>query len=200
MLDFLDLAVDQQFIGGIHRGLILMDENPEVLLDKFAGYQAPHVDKGAWVRHLMEQANLPAKEDVVSQLPNLSMAMLELETTLKHAEETNEPMGVILFHVDNLRQYYEISTEAGDEAVRLLVRIFKSVLRGSDYLARWRIDDEFVLILPGTTEDVTLQVAHQVCDTVRTASKSWMFQTTIYGGIALFPNNGRTVNDLIENS
>ena len=57
MLDFLDLAVDQQFIGGIHRGLILMDESPEALLDKFEVYQAPHVDKGAWVRHLMEQAN-----------------------------------------------------------------------------------------------------------------------------------------------
>ncbi len=57
MLEFLDNAVEQQFIGGVHRGMILMDESPEELLRKFETYKAPLVDKGAWARHLMEQAN-----------------------------------------------------------------------------------------------------------------------------------------------
>jgi len=56
LLDFLDTAVSEQFIGDIHRGMVLVDENPQNLLAKFESYQAPKVDKGAWARHLMEQA------------------------------------------------------------------------------------------------------------------------------------------------
>lgn len=56
LLEFLDIATDQQFIGGVHRGMVLMDENPAGLLEKFNVYHAPHVDKGAWARQLMKQA------------------------------------------------------------------------------------------------------------------------------------------------
>lgn len=56
LLDFLDTAVSEQFIGDIHRGMVLVDENPQNLLAKLESYQAPKVDKGAWARRLMEQA------------------------------------------------------------------------------------------------------------------------------------------------
>jgi uncharacterized protein (TIGR00730 family) len=56
LLEFLDIAVDQQFIGSVHRGMILMDESPAGLLEKFDIYHAPQVDKGAWARKLMEQS------------------------------------------------------------------------------------------------------------------------------------------------
>ncbi|NMB54784.1 MAG: TIGR00730 family Rossman fold protein [Leptolinea sp.] len=56
LLDFLDTAVSEQFIGDIHRSMVLVDENPQNLLAKFESYEAPKVDKGAWARHLMEQA------------------------------------------------------------------------------------------------------------------------------------------------
>lgn len=57
LLDFLDLAVEQRFIEDTHRGMILMDEDPAGLLEKFDVYQAPQADKAAWVRHMTEQAN-----------------------------------------------------------------------------------------------------------------------------------------------
>jgi uncharacterized protein (TIGR00730 family) len=56
LLEFLDIAVEQQFVGSVHREMVLVDESPEELLAKFETYQAPHVDKGTWARHLMEQA------------------------------------------------------------------------------------------------------------------------------------------------
>lgn len=55
LLQFLDTAVDKQFIGSVPRQMVLVDDTPERLLDRFETYQAPHVDKGAWAKHLMEQ-------------------------------------------------------------------------------------------------------------------------------------------------
>lgn len=57
MLAFLDTAVDQQFVELVHRNMILMDESPEGLLQKFETYQAPQSDKAAWVLHMTNQAN-----------------------------------------------------------------------------------------------------------------------------------------------
>ena len=43
--DFLDYAVNQQFVKLEHRSMVLIDENPEALLEKFALYQPPKQTK-----------------------------------------------------------------------------------------------------------------------------------------------------------
>ncbi|MBI1939111.1 MAG: TIGR00730 family Rossman fold protein [Ignavibacteriales bacterium] len=47
LFEFIDTAVSEQFIKDIHRSIILIDENPDVLIKKFFGYKAPVVDK--WI-------------------------------------------------------------------------------------------------------------------------------------------------------
>ncbi len=53
VLGFLDHAVDEQFLDRDHRNMILVDENPDALLDKFAAYRPPTADKAAWALQLM---------------------------------------------------------------------------------------------------------------------------------------------------
>ena len=48
LVEFLDYAVNQQFIEGEHRSMLLIEKNPEILLKKFKGYQPPKVDKAEW--------------------------------------------------------------------------------------------------------------------------------------------------------
>ncbi len=48
MIEFIDHAVQEQFIGPAGRSLVLVDDDPEALLKKFEGYQPPKVDKAAW--------------------------------------------------------------------------------------------------------------------------------------------------------
>jgi len=48
LMSFLDHAVDEQFIEAGHRGMLLIDEEPEGLLRKFGRYQPPKIDKTAW--------------------------------------------------------------------------------------------------------------------------------------------------------
>ncbi|MCP4156936.1 MAG: TIGR00730 family Rossman fold protein [bacterium] len=48
MLDFLQHAVDQQFMEQEHYGMIISDGDPVELLKKFETYRAPKVDKAKW--------------------------------------------------------------------------------------------------------------------------------------------------------
>jgi uncharacterized protein (TIGR00730 family) len=47
LIDFLDHAVAEKFIADVHRAMLLVEEEPERLLDRFERYQAPTVAK--WV-------------------------------------------------------------------------------------------------------------------------------------------------------
>jgi diguanylate cyclase (GGDEF)-like protein len=146
---------------------------------------------------MVDAANRLAQTDVVSQLPNQRTAMLALESTLQQAVDLNESMAIMLFDGDNLRQYNDVSYEAGDEAIRLMGSTLKGLMRDSDYLARWRTGDEFLFILPGTDAEVAMLIANRVCSAVQEASKSWMFRTTISGGVSTY-KHGRTVQDMID--
>lgn len=45
---FLDQSVEEQFVEPEHRAMLLIDENPTTLLDKFKQYDPPKADKAAW--------------------------------------------------------------------------------------------------------------------------------------------------------
>ena len=47
LIDFLDHAVAEQLLEGVYRAMLLVEEQPERLLERFACYQAPPVAK--WV-------------------------------------------------------------------------------------------------------------------------------------------------------
>ncbi|MGR8953493.1 MAG: LOG family protein [Gammaproteobacteria bacterium] len=47
LLEFLDRAADEQFIKSVHRTMLLVESEPETLLDRFASYQSPIVE--TWV-------------------------------------------------------------------------------------------------------------------------------------------------------
>lgn len=49
LMDFLDHAAAQHFVLPVHRDMVIIEENPDTLLDRFAVYQAPQVDKAAWI-------------------------------------------------------------------------------------------------------------------------------------------------------
>jgi uncharacterized protein (TIGR00730 family) len=47
LIDFLDHAMAEQFLDKVYRAMLLVEEQPEQLLERFEGYQAPAVAR--WV-------------------------------------------------------------------------------------------------------------------------------------------------------
>jgi len=52
LMGFLDQTVKEKFVELEHRSMILIDEDPEGLLQKFETYRPPTVDKAKWVLQL----------------------------------------------------------------------------------------------------------------------------------------------------
>jgi len=52
LLAFIEHTSDQQFIQPEHRELVLVENDPAKLLDRFASYVAPRLDKAAWALSL----------------------------------------------------------------------------------------------------------------------------------------------------
>jgi len=52
LVEFLDDAQDQLFIRPEHRSMIIVEEEPEALLDRFESFRRPEVDKAEWILSL----------------------------------------------------------------------------------------------------------------------------------------------------
>ena len=57
LIEFLDHTVAEQFIRPEYRAIVLVDENPDALLDKLATYEPPQIDK-AKIARTLSQHNL----------------------------------------------------------------------------------------------------------------------------------------------
>jgi hypothetical protein len=57
LLSFLEESVAQQFVEKVYFDMLLVDDNPERLLDKFLTYQPPQVNKAAWLLQMTESAS-----------------------------------------------------------------------------------------------------------------------------------------------
>ncbi|MEN4042722.1 MAG: TIGR00730 family Rossman fold protein [Anaerolineaceae bacterium] len=54
LVAFLDNVRAEQFVDDQHRAMIIMEHNPDRLLDRFAAYQHPAGDKAAWTLRLSQ--------------------------------------------------------------------------------------------------------------------------------------------------
>jgi len=54
LIEFLNHMSDQNFIDKEHRSMIIMEENPEVLLKKINSYKYQKVDKSVWALNMLK--------------------------------------------------------------------------------------------------------------------------------------------------
>ena len=50
LVEFIDHMISQQFVKEDYKGLVLMDKEPEGLLEQFENYTHIHVEKGKWAK------------------------------------------------------------------------------------------------------------------------------------------------------
>jgi diguanylate cyclase (GGDEF)-like protein len=110
----------------------------------------------------------------------------------------NKPLSLCLIDGDSLKRYNSHGYEAGDDVIRKITSTLTTALRPSDFLGRWRMGDEFIVILPATTVDQASMVAERLRAAIEHASQGWLFPTSISIGVAYFPKHGYTADQLIE--
>ena len=135
--------------------------------------------------------------DPVTQLPNSIAAEREMKRAIQQFQRDNDQFSILFIDGDNLRLYNDISYSAGDNMLRRLAALLTNHLRPGDFIARWRVGDEFLVLLPKTNGEAAFVVAERLRSAVETNSKQWELPITISIGIASYVSNGTTVEELL---
>lgn len=136
--------------------------------------------------------------DPITQLPNSIAAEREIQRAIQQAQRENAHFAILFVDGDDLRLYNDISYSAGDNMLRRLAAVLTDHLRPGDFIARWRVGDEFLILLPATKADAAVTVAERLRSAVETTSKTWEIPVTISIGVAVFPSSGTTVEALLR--
>lgn len=139
-----------------------------------------------------------AYTDPVSNAPNMLAIQRRLELSLGEAMLDQRPLSLCLIDGDSLKRYNSRGYDAGDDVIRKITQTLATALRPTDFLGRWRMGDEFIVILPGTDVDKAAMVAERLRESVERASKGWLFPTSISIGVAYYPKHGYTADHLVE--
>jgi diguanylate cyclase (GGDEF)-like protein len=135
--------------------------------------------------------------DPVTQLPNSIAAEKELQLAIQKAQRDDRTFSILFIDGDDLRLYNDISYSAGDSMLRRLAAVLTDRLRPGDFIARWRVGDEFLIVLPETGSGAALTVAERLRAAVESESKTWEIPVTISIGVAVYPAHGKTAGDLL---
>ena len=144
-----------------------------------------------------------AYHDTLTELPNRRLFRERLKQAIKEATRYDCKMAVMYMDLDNFKQVNDsFGHEVGDELLQQFADRVVECLRESDTLAR-RGGDEFTVLFPEIQEETdVIVIAERIINSLQ---KSWQirghkFTTTSSIGIALYPEDGKTPHELLENA
>ncbi len=144
-----------------------------------------------------------ATHDSLTDLPNRSMLQDHLQRAISHAQRSEHSLGILFVDLDNFKGVNDgLGHAAGDKVLEAVAKRLQDCHRGEDLVARLG-GDEFVVVLDhiDNTRQISV-VARKICDAldrpVEIEGRSYFVTASI--GIAVYPKDGETVEDLLKNA
>jgi diguanylate cyclase (GGDEF)-like protein len=128
-------------------------------------------------------ANL-ARTDPLTGL--LNRRAFDEALTREHArlQRGGAPMALLLVDIDHFKQVNDSwGHQAGDQTLRQLGELLTDCVRAMDVVGRLG-GEEFGVLIPDCEPEQALARAHELCDTVRTRTRTWQHPITISVGVA----------------
>ncbi len=125
-----------------------------------------------------------------------------LERDICRATRSGRPLSLLMLDIDNFKDFNDaFGHEAGDVALQNLCRTLKGSIRSEDVACRYG-GDEFLLILPDSSAEFALQRAEEMRIAVGQSTlqyqNRWLKPMNLSYGIATFPDDGRTSQELLR--
>jgi diguanylate cyclase (GGDEF)-like protein/PAS domain S-box-containing protein len=147
-------------------------------------------------KRIEEQSRYQATHDALTGLSNYREFMETLERELRRAERGNDSFTLLLLDLDGLKRINDrLGHLAGNRALKRLARVMKEQCRSTDLTARYG-GDEFGVVLIDSDQSMAEQVAGRIEACVRDGQEEPSFSVSV--GMAMYPVDGRTVQNLIE--
>ncbi|MBI4379453.1 MAG: sensor domain-containing diguanylate cyclase [Nitrospinae bacterium] len=152
---------------------------------------------------LFEKTEAMAITDELTKIYNHRYFVKSLNDELKRANRYQMNLSLIMIDVDYFKTYNDSHGHLmGNDILKEVARILKNGIRDIDILARYG-GEEFVIILPQTENKNAAAIAERI----RMAVEDFKFykgetqpagKVTISLGIAMFPDDGGTMAELID--
>jgi diguanylate cyclase (GGDEF)-like protein len=144
-----------------------------------------------------------ALTDPLTGLPNYRAIAEQMEMGLDQACFSNSSLSFIFLDADHFKQVNDkYGHIVGDVVLRQLGQLVRSVLHGQDIVGRFG-GDEFVVLLPKKGTYQASIIAEQIRAAAATMSCAREYvdegiKVTICAGIATYPKDGSTCNELLR--
>lgn len=141
-----------------------------------------------------------AYSDVLTGLPNRLLLAQRVETALAAARSTSLNFAILFLDLDRFKIVNDsLGHLFGDRVLQLVAERLQTSLRQTDMLCRLG-GDEFVIYLHGATDAVAEHVSRRILDDmVQPFTLDAMgFSVQCSVGIALYPQDGQTLDELIK--
>ncbi|MGB7280772.1 MAG: sensor domain-containing diguanylate cyclase [Candidatus Acidiferrum sp.] len=143
-----------------------------------------------------EQIRYQATHDALTGLANYREFVDTLERELRRAERSHHSFTVLLLDLDDLKRINDrLGHLAGNKALKRLARVMKEQCRGTDLVARYG-GDEFAVVLIDSEQSMAQNVAQRIEASVRNDPEEPPISVSV--GLAVYPGDGRTAQDLLE--
>jgi diguanylate cyclase (GGDEF)-like protein/excisionase family DNA binding protein len=151
----------------------------------------------------MASVELQAISDGLTGLYNHRYFHERLQQTLDAAIIRHETLAVLFLDLDDLKTLNDThGHSAGDATLVHIAKVIQNNIRGGDIAARYG-GDEFAVILPDNDAAGALHVAERIRRSIERATvgdATHRAKVTISVGLAVFPEDGQTKEDLLDNA
>ena len=107
-----------------------------------------------------------ARTDALTGALNHGAMQVRIREEIARARRDGTPLGAVILDLDDFKSVNDTRGHAaGDELLRKVARALQNELRPYDQVARYG-GDEFVLLLPGSDEEMTAHVAERCRDAI----------------------------------
>lgn len=142
--------------------------------------------------------------DHLTKLFNRRYLEESLEREIKRSLRSHYSIGVILFDLDHFKHINdEWGHAAGDLVLQQLGQMALINIRGGDMACRYG-GDEFVLVLPEASSEVTRERAEGLLEGVKKHQLEYNAQQlrniTISIGVAIYPDHGSTGTEILRSA
>ena len=150
---------------------------------------------------LFEKTQEMAITDSLTGFYNRRYFYMILDNEIERAKRYQSPLSLIMMDIDHFKLVNdEFGHLAGDEALRSVSGISKKLLRNIDNMFRFG-GEEFMIILPETSQEEALNVAERIRSTIAEAAiktKKGSVKLTVSVGVSEYGENHTAPNEFIE--